>query len=133
MSEGLFVPEHSKPLQLPYSIRHRVCTCTDPTWGNSPYSWVHYCGKCNKPMRWLVEKCRAEGGCGEYYIRDFIHEGRCVRPRCQLCWDCFQKLGKRCDHTRRGPEWNHADIIHPPAGLNPRKFSKEELENVFDF
>ena len=132
MAEKLFMPEHSRKYSLPYSIQHRVCMCEDPTWGKSPYSWVPYCGKCNKPMRWLVEKCRAEDGCGEFYIRDFMHDGRCIRPRCQLCWNCFQKLGKRCDHTYRGLGWKH-NIIQPPAGLNPRKFSKEELENVFDF
>ena len=132
MSEEFFKPVHANKFDIPYSIQQKICLCDEPTWWTkSPYSWVPYCGNCQKPMRWLVQKCIGPNGCGNIYIRDFLHDGRCIRPRCQLCWDCFQKYGKTCDHTYRGEGWE--PIICPPAGLNPKKYTAAELEDVFDF
>lgn len=110
--------------EIPYRLRDRICLCESPVWWEKgPFLYVNFCGKCHKPMKFLLEKCTR---CDDVYIRDFIHDGRCVRPQCQLCWNCFSETGKTCScPPHRGKNWE--PIIVGPAGLNPKKYDPAKL------
>src|SRR5690348_13871483 len=133
-----FKVEFSPKYKIPHTLQSRVCMCEDPTAGKGPFTYINYCGTCHKPMRYNIRRCLGPGGCGKVFIKDFINDNMCVRPSCQLCWDCFQKVGNTCpmrdtdEHGRyhsNGRGEQYTPLVLGPAGLNPREFTKEELDS----
>lgn len=91
------------------------------------------CGDCDKPKVYNSHWCVS---CGEFFIRDFIDTRFC--PAYPHCFNCLDKL--KWDFCPDHAMPSHVEFaengdttILPPVGLNPKVFTAEELENVFDF
>ena len=91
------------------------------------------CGDCDKPKVYRTHWCVC---CGDFFILDFIDTRFCsAYPKCWKCIDTY-KWDYCPDHA--SPKFvdfaeNGDTTILAPVGLNPREFTAEELENVFDF
>jgi len=126
-----------KPLwmhsQVPVTHSRKVC----PSMGREGHSGsanigIPSCGTCRGVYLWFTHYCR---GCGVFFIRDFYHPAFCdLYP---VCWDCLPQLPwSHCpDHSNATSRLS--DLTVEPIGLNPRKFTTEELQqagiNVFSF
>lgn len=91
------------------------------------------CAECDKPKVYNSHWCVS---CGEFFIRDFVDTRFC--PAYPHCFNCLDKL--RWDYCPDHALPNHVDwaengdtTIVRPAGFNPRIYTREELDSVFDF
>lgn len=119
---------------IPSSFSKLICMCDDKLWNigikesdDKRYNyWV--CTKCNRLPRYHFFRCFQ---CEEYFVKDFKHPNFCVLD--PLCWDCITNPENKdfCYHKPL-----YVDLMlgeSPPFLPKPRKFTVEELENVFDF
>lgn len=93
--------------------------------GSSSRGGVPACGGCGLTYSWFGYFCV---GCGEFFIRDFHHPKFC--PLFPTCWNCTPELPwDYCpDHHVRSV--GSLEIV-PPVGVNPKKYSQEEIDDVF--
>lgn len=83
------------------------------------------CGGCNKPYPWFSHFCV---GCGEFFIRDFFSPKFCeLFP---VCWNCLPELPWAYCPDHRTASDGAREVI-PPYGLNPVKYTQEEIDDVF--
>ena len=90
------------------------------------------CGNCDRILPWFLHQCVS---CGDFFIRDFLSAKFCsLYPH---CFDCLPRLSwAYCpDHASYFATTFHGDVDaeYPPTGINPRKYTEEELANAFDF
>lgn len=88
------------------------------------------CGNCCGVVRWFFFKCVK---CETYFVQDFRHPKFCnFYP---TCWKDTQQLTwKYCTEHKADPDdFPLFRNIVLPKGLNPKEYSAEELDNVFDF
>lgn len=86
---------------------------------------IPICGGCRHPRSWFSHFCVS---CGDFFIRDFYSPKFCdLYP---VCWDCLPELPwASCpDHGSKNTRFLK---VVPPVGLNPHKFTKEEIDDVF--
>lgn len=97
--------------------------------GTATTGSIPICGGCRRPRPWFGHFCV---GCGDFFIRDFADPRFCnLYP---TCWNCLPELPwASCpDHGPRSDSIYYA-LVAPPTGLNPRKFTPEELADADDF
>jgi hypothetical protein len=116
---------------LPYRLSQQFHDCGEYI----PFPVTAYkngpplCARCKKVVPWFFYKCVI---CDQYFIQDFRHPKFCAfYPTCwqhtlELPWEF---CGEHRPHVLGGTRLN---MIVEPIGLNPRKFSDEELANVFE-
>lgn len=116
---------------LPYRLASIYHDCGDYKVPKIRKQGPPLCINCNKYVPWFFHKCVV---CDEYFVRDFRDNRFCnFYP---TCWEHTQELPwEYCaDHSYN---YNRDDrelyVQYPPVGLNPKNFSDEELEGVFDF
>jgi len=136
---GLFVMHNSWDVDnIPTRYQNLLCYGSIPTNIDKHTNFTKVrgmviCGDCDKPKVYNSHWCI---NCGEFFIRDFIDTRFCsAYPH---CWNCLGELRwDFCpDHALPNHvEWaeNGDTTIIRPVGLNPKVFTAEELENVFDF
>jgi hypothetical protein len=81
-------------LDLPQSIKYKVCTCAPTPYKVSPYGLNHfkkYCLKCFKPPVYLAYTCRK---CELHFLKHgdtfFRHPRFCnIKP---MCWTCCETM-----------------------------------------
>lgn len=130
--------EYRSYWNIPIAFRDRICHGyrREETAAHNGYSSVNgvpRCNTCRKPPFWSLHYCVS---CGVLFIKDFSDSRFCnLYPH---CFDCLPKLSwAYCpDHTpaflvpifqiRTDP------TEFAPIGLNPRKFTDEELADAFD-
>lgn len=101
--------------------------------GYTNRSGIPVCATCGKPPAHLIFYCF---NCGELFIKDFRDTRFCALY--PYCYDCLSELSWAfCpDHTVRltASFYKLMDnpTIIPPIGMNPRKFTEEELRDAFD-
>ena len=112
---------------IPANLVNRVCTCDRINYVTMKVSWA--CGTCGKPPVHFLYKCKS---CDEVFIRDFSWPWWCsLDPR---CWNCIQEVTEACPKHGIVPIYKEKGApLSLPLGLNPRKFTPEEMEGVFDF
>ena len=112
---------------VPYSYDQKICREYGDE-GHKPGKKVNGLPgcSCGKTFSWFSHFCLM---CGDFFLQDFHDKRYCTFYA--TCWDCTQKLPwEYClDHGVKDPWFTE----HLPMGANPRKFTAEELENVFDF
>lgn len=121
---------------LPEDIREKVCHGyrrleSKSHTGVTTVRGVPACGTCNKPFVHLVFPCLS---CNRIFIKDFRDPRFC--PMYPHCWDCLDKVEFPCCKEHALPIYRNDLSFFPylkPAGLNPKRFSPEELANAFDF
>lgn len=97
--------------------------------GSSTTGPTPICNGCGKPYSWFGYFCVL---CGYFFIKDFAHPKFCFAY--PTCWGCMPQLpwtyctGHGFNNDVRS-EWG----IVPPTGVNPKKYTAEDLTNVFDF
>lgn len=111
---------------MPIEFQRRICNCDMFIFGQ-PFNGM--CKKCGKPPSWELYQCI---NCDTIFIRDFSWPWFCaVDP---TCWDCCQSLDSPCSiHGMPRAFINKPLPISLPMGLNPKIFSQEDLDSVFDF
>lgn len=89
--------------------------------GSLQYRVCLYCGRY--PAHFL-RKCAL---CGIVFIKDFLNPKYCMDFPC--CWDCMPKLPwTHCpDYSNKLANAN-SDLV-APLGINPKIFSKAELDD----
>lgn len=114
---------------IPFSYESRICRLygqdDSHVAGKRSVNGLPGCS-CGRTFPWFGHFCL---GCGNYFLQDFHDKRYCAFWA--TCWDCTQLLPwEYClDHGVKDPMFKE----HLPTGANPRKFTDEELENVFDF
>lgn len=137
---GLFVPHYAwNPDYIPQRYQNLLCYGSIPTNLDKHTTFtkrrgIIICGDCDKPKVYNSHWCIQ---CGEFFIKDFIDTRFC--SAFPFCWDCLDDVpwDEYCrDHALPAHvefSENGDTTIIPPVGLNPKVFTAEELENVFDF
>lgn len=115
---------------IPRSLQTKVCMCKESSGvmrgATKQTMRMQSCKDCRKPFRWYVRRCTE---CKSWFIHDFYFAAyECARHT--RCWTCIQEtepcadlLGKQVNTIRD----------FGPLGLNPRKFTREELDSAFDW
>lgn len=121
---------HRSLIHVPSALKAKVCMCADP--GPPLFNQhkrpahMNTCATCLKPYRWYIRRCRT---CEKWFIEDFRRPGtNCARHK--KCWDCIEATEKPCCGQAQHPL---GTIYFGPLGLNPKTFTSEELDDVFDF
>lgn len=113
---------------IPRTHRDKICFSMGKEGHNEPTKsrgGLPCCGGCGKPYPWFSHFCV---GCGEFFIRDFFSPQFCsLYP---TCWDCLPELPWSYCPAHGDNELRFREVM-PPAGLNPRKYTQEELDDVF--
>ena len=112
---------------IPANLRSRVCTCDKIDYLNMKKPWA--CGKCGlPPVHFLFKCCK----CDKVFIKDFSYPWWCgLDPH---CWDCIQEIDSECSKHRIIPIYRERGApLREPIGLNPKVFTPEDLEGLFDF
>ena len=136
---GLFLPHYAWDIDyIPERYKNLLCYGNLPTNIDKHSNFtkkrgIVICGDCDKPKVYTSHWCL---NCGEFFIRDFVDTRFCsAYPH---CWDCLGELN--WDYCPDHAMPNHVEFaengdttITSPVGLNPKVFTVEELENVFDF
>ena len=121
---------YTPPEFIPYIYQQKICFSMGKEGheGTTHNGSIPLCGGCKKPRQWFGHFC---AGCGDFFIRDFYDPRFC--DYYPTCWDCLSELPwAHCpDHFYANSIFAHLEVA--PAGLNPTKFTQEELDNVFDF
>ena len=113
---------------MPVQFRKRVCVCeVGIKYDFSGKSLYPYgcCARCGKPDLSTLLKCKT---CGEVFIKDFSWPFECRSPYHTTCWDCSQKLTELCTEHTRIPMYKDGYPLREPLGLNPVKYTEEELD-----
>jgi hypothetical protein len=81
---------------------------------------------CGRTFSWFGKFCLS---CGDFFLQDFHDKRFCAFWA--TCYNCLSELPwEYClDHGVKDPVF----VEHLPTGANPRKFTDEELKDVFDF
>ena len=125
-------------LEIPTKFQNLLCYGSIPTNVDKHSKFdkrrgIVICGDCDKPKVYNSHWCL---NCGEFFIRDFVDTRFC--PAYPHCFNCLDVLRwDYCpDHAMpQHVEWaeNGDTTIIRPVGLNPKNYSREELDSVFDF
>lgn len=118
------IEHYRKKYLIPANLQQRVCMCDEPGSVDHTKPLINSCATCGKPFRWYVRICT---DCGIYFIKDFRRKQRdCVRHA--KCWGCMNTSAP-CDCDKE--QSTRQDF--GPLGLNPKKFTREELKGTFSF
>jgi hypothetical protein len=113
---------YRKKYLIPKPLQGKVCMCDEPA--STVGKEMNCCAKCLLPYRWYVRICTV---CKQHFIKDFRRKAvDCVKHA--RCWDCTSTTAP-CDCDKE--ETLRVDF--GPLGLNPRKFTREELKGTFSF
>jgi hypothetical protein len=119
---------HQKQHLIPVTHLRKICF-TMGAEGHEPGSnkGIPACKRDGGVFPWFSHYCVR---CGDFFLRDFYDPRFCAFYA--TCWDCLPQLpwASCTDHYGYDPS-NYKTA--PPVGLNPRKYSEQEIADAFSF
>lgn len=122
---------------IPYTHLEKVCLEYGEEGHGPARQWSPSGGSnpgcsCGRSLSWFVHFCV---NCGDFFIRDFSSPKFCAFYA--TCWNCLPSLpwAYCLDHGVKDPQFAYSEF--PPIGLNPRKWTDDDLReagiDVFEF
>lgn len=118
-----------EPRQIPVTHLRKICfTMSAENHGPDLSRGIPLCKEDDAVYPWFSHFCLS---CGEFFIRDFVDTRFCAFYA--HCWNCLPKLpwDYCADHYGLPPEKKHT--ILSPLGMNPKKYTDEEIADAFAF
>lgn len=112
---------------VPLTYKSKICFSMGEEGheGSRSCGGIPCCAGCYKPYSWFSHFCV---GCGNFFIRDFYSPKFCeLFP---VCWDCLPELSWAYCPDHRTANTGTREVV-PPVGLNPIKYTQEEIDDVF--
>jgi hypothetical protein len=111
---------------IPATFKSKICLCDNPVVDPfHKHPILVWCQRCSKPLRWQLRICSS---CKELYIADFRNPENCKYVQHQRCWTCLQNPDtKKCEDSC---SYRTEVLVVPPVGLNPKKYTKEEIDEA---